>query len=123
MVSGVVRGVRWFAARVGFAARGFRLAIRQANLRIMLAIAGVVVVLAAILDVSAGSWAILLLCIAVVLGAELLNSALETLADRVEPDQDPAIRDTKDIAAAAVLVVSVIAAVTGVVVLWPYVFD
>ena len=89
----------------------------------MLVIAGAVLVLAAVLDVSAGTWAILLLCIAVVLGAELLNSALETLADRVEPERDPAIRDTKDIAAAAVLVVSVIAAITGVVVLWPYVFD
>jgi diacylglycerol kinase len=123
MVFGVVRRFRWFVARFAFAARGFRLAVRQPNLRIMLVIAGVVVVLAAVLDVSTGSWAILLLCIGTVVGAELLNSALETLADRVEPEDDPAIRDTKDIAAAAVLVVSVIAAVTGVVVLWPYVFD
>ena len=89
----------------------------------MLVIASVVVVLAAILDVSANAWAILLLCIGTVLGVELVNSALETLADRVEPEQDPAIRDTKDIAAAAVLVVSIIAAMTGIVVLWPYVLD
>jgi diacylglycerol kinase len=65
----------------------------------------------------------LLLCVGTVLSAELLNTALETLADRVERAEDPAIRDTKDIAASAVLVVSVVAAVTGIVVLWPYVFD
>jgi diacylglycerol kinase len=118
-----MRWVRRLGARVAFAARGLRLASRQTNLRIMLAIAVAVVVVAAILDVSGGTWAILLLCIGTVLGAELCNTALETLADRVEAEQDPAIRDTKDIAAAAVLVVSVVAAVTGIVVLWPYVFD
>ena len=89
----------------------------------MVAIGAVVVVVGFVLDVSEGTWAILLLCIGVVLGAELLNTALEALADRVEPERDPGIRDTKDIAAAAVLVVSVIAAITGIVVLWPYVFD
>jgi len=89
----------------------------------MLAIAAAVIVVGAILDVSSGAWAILLLCIGTVLGAELCNTALETLADRVEPEPDPAIRDAKDVAAAAVLVVSVVAAVTGIVVLWPYVFD
>jgi diacylglycerol kinase (ATP) len=118
-----MRWVRRLGGRVAFAARGFRLACRQPNLRIMLAIATAVIVVGAILDVASGAWAILLLCIGTVLGAELCNTALETLADHVEPEQDPAIRDAKDVAAAAVLVVSVVAAVTGIVVLWPYVVD
>jgi diacylglycerol kinase len=82
-----------------------------------------VVALAAAYDVSTGTWAILLVCIGAVLSVELVNSAIETLADRVEPEQDPAIRDTKDIAAAAVLVTCGVAAVTGVVVLWPYIVN
>jgi len=60
-------------------------------------------------------------CIGAVLGAEALNSAIERLADRVQPEQDPAIHDVKDLSAGAVLVLSVATAVVGVVVLWPYV--
>jgi diacylglycerol kinase (ATP) len=87
----------------------------------MLAISAVVAAIAVIYDVSTGTWATLLVCIGIVLTAELINTSIETLGDRVESDYDPAIRDTKDIAASAVLVISGIAAATGVVVLWPYI--
>jgi diacylglycerol kinase len=87
----------------------------------MLTISAVVAAVAVIYDVSTGTWAVLLISIGMVLAAELINTAIETLGDRVESDYDPAIRDTKDIAAAAVLVISGIAAATGFVVLWPYI--
>jgi diacylglycerol kinase (ATP) len=118
-----VRFLRRLASRFQDAFRGFLLATRQPNLRIMLAISAGVVALAAIYNVTATSWAIVLVCIGVVVGAEVINTAIETLADRVEPGSDPAIRDTKDIAAAAVLILSVVAAATGIVVLWPYIID
>jgi len=97
------------------------LAARDRNFRVMLAGAVVVVTVGFAYDVSSGSWAALLVCLGIVLGAEAVNTAIEQLADRVQPEQDPAIRDVKDLAAGAVLVVSVAAAVVGVVVLWPYV--
>jgi len=97
------------------------LAARDRNFLVMLAAAVVVVTVGFAYDVSNGSWAVLLVCIGAVLGAEAGNSAIERLADRVQPDQDPAIGDVKDIAAGAVLVVSVATAVVGVVVFWPYV--
>jgi undecaprenyl-diphosphatase len=103
------------------AARGVGLAVRQRNLRIMLGAACAVIAAAAICDVSDVRWAVLLLCIASVLGAEIFNSAIEKLADRVEPGYDNEIRDTKDMAAAGVLTISCITAVIGVIVFWPYV--
>jgi diacylglycerol kinase (ATP) len=51
-------------------------------------------------------WAIGLLTVGLVLVAELLNSALEALADRRHPEQHPQIQIAKDLAAAAVLVAS-----------------
>jgi diacylglycerol kinase (ATP) len=51
-------------------------------------------------------WALIVLAIAAVLGAELLNTALESLADRLHPDQHPAIGFAKDCAAGAVLLFS-----------------
>ena len=52
-------------------------------------------------------WALVTLTIVAVLAAELFNTALEQLADRLHPEQHPQIRIAKDCAAAAVLVVSI----------------
>jgi diacylglycerol kinase (ATP) len=51
-------------------------------------------------------WAIITLTVVLVLAAELINTAVECLADHLHPDQHPRIKVVKDCAAAAVLVVS-----------------
>ena len=50
---------------------------------------------------------------ALVLGLELVNTALEHLADHLHPETHAEIRIAKDCAAAAVLVASAAAAVVG----------
>ena len=50
--------------------------------------------------------AIIFMCGALVMGLELLNTALEYLIDHIHPAQHPAIKQAKDAAAAAVLVAS-----------------
>jgi diacylglycerol kinase (ATP) len=52
-------------------------------------------------------WALVALTVAAVLAAELFNTALEHLADRLHPEQHPQIRAAKDCAAGAVLVCSI----------------
>jgi diacylglycerol kinase (ATP) len=49
------------------------------------------------------------LTIGLVLATELINTAIETLADHLHPQRHEAIRVTKDVAAAAVLVSSTVA--------------
>jgi diacylglycerol kinase (ATP) len=49
-------------------------------------------------------WALVLLASALVVAAELLNTALEELADHLSPAEHPRIRLVKDCAAGAVLV-------------------
>ncbi len=49
-------------------------------------------------------WALFTLSVGLVLGMELLNSALERLADVLHPHHNGAIQRVKDLAAAAVLV-------------------
>jgi len=49
-------------------------------------------------------WALVLLAGALVLAAELMNTALEELADHLSPEEHPRIRLVKDCAAGAVLV-------------------
>ena len=49
-------------------------------------------------------WAVVCVCIGVVLGAECANTALETLVDLVSPEYNELARITKDCAAGAVLI-------------------
>jgi undecaprenol kinase len=53
-------------------------------------------------------WALILLTIGGVLSAELLNTALEQIVDRLHPKQHPLIGKAKDCAAGAVLVLSLV---------------
>ncbi|MFM2076432.1 MAG: hypothetical protein RJA49_322 [Actinomycetota bacterium] len=110
-----------FVASFGHALRGIAVASRGRNFRLMSGTALVVVALGAVYAVSGRDWAILLLCIGAVLSAEMANTAVERLADVVQPEPHPAIRDVKDVAAGAVLLLSIAAAAIGVLVFWPYV--
>ena len=97
-----------------------RLAFRhEPNLRRQIAIGFFVIVAAIILHVSLIHIAILILTSAAVLILELINSAIESLADAVHPHYHDKIRDAKDIAAGAVLVMSLAAAAVGLVILVP----
>ena len=61
-------------------------------------------------------WCILILCIGVVLAAEAINTAIEKLSDHVSPEYSPFIKDAKDLAAGAVLNLSVASAIIGVLI-------
>ena len=52
--------------------------------------------------------------------AEALNSALELVMDKLHPEQDAMIGKAKDMAAAGVLIVSLLSAVVGVLIIGPY---
>ncbi len=93
--------------------------LHERNGKIQLCVAAAVVALAVGLGVSATDWMALLLCIAMVLGLEMLNSALEKLCDLVQEDFHPVIKTVKDVAAAAVLFASLVAIVIGCIVFLP----
>jgi undecaprenol kinase len=94
-----------FPVRLGFALRGFWHALRSERSVQVQVVAAVVVLLALLkLRPSWGWWALCGLASAGVIAAELLNTAIEKLADHLHPDLHPGIRVVKDCAAAAVLV-------------------
>lgn len=82
-----------------------------------------VLVLAWLFSVSQMEWISLILAIALVILAEMINTVVEKIADFVQPENDPGIRVIKDMAAAAVLWCAIIAVVIGVVVFSPYVIE
>ena len=100
-----------------FALQGFRTAVAtERNIKVMLC-AGVCAVVAGLaLGLDPLGWAIVLLCCAVVIMAELFNTAVETVVDLVSPEFHPLAGRAKDIAAAAVWFLSAVVAVVGVLV-------
>ena len=104
-----------FKKSFGFALQGFRYTLAtERNIRVMLGGAAFAVVMGLVLQLDLVSWAIVLLCIGCVLAAELMNPAIETVVDLVSPEYHPLAGHAKDIAAAAVYVLSFLVAVVGV---------
>lgn len=91
----------------------------QPNAWIHAAVSVVVFVLAFWLRLSRIEWAILLLATVAVWMAEFANTALEALVDMVMPEYHPLAKTAKDVAAAAVLVGALGAAIIGLLILGP----
>lgn len=100
-----------------FAMQGFRTAVAtERNIKVMLAVGAFAVVCGIFLQLDLLSWAIVILCCAVVIMAELVNTAIETIVDLVSPEFHPLAGRAKDIAAAAVWFLSALVAVVGLLV-------
>ena len=57
-----------------------------------------------------------------VIALEMVNTAIETLANRLHPEKHADIKIVKDVAAGAVLWAAVVSVVVGLVIFWPRVF-
>jgi diacylglycerol kinase len=112
--------VERFLRSFGHAARGLAVGFgTQRNLRVHAVATATVLALGLWHRVERWEWCALLLACGLVVAAELGNTAIEWLADRVTRDREPAIRDVKDAAAGAVLAASLAAAVVGALVFVP----
>ncbi len=93
--------------RLQFAVNGICLAFStEKSLRFQAAVAIIVVSVLGIVQPPLVWWAIIVLMIALVLFAELVNTALEVMCDFIQPDYSEQIKQIKDIAAGAVLILS-----------------
>jgi Diacylglycerol kinase len=107
--------------RALFAGRGLWIAAREeASFRTeLLAVVGGVILLYWT-GASLLWWGVGILLMGAVLAAELLNSAVESLADLVSPEYHPLVARAKDCGAAAVLVLSFTAVLIAALLLWRY---
>ena len=103
----------------GCAIKGFFGAVcSEGHLRFHLVAAVYVLVFSSFYNFSAAQWAVLIILIALVIAAELFNTALENTCDAVTKEQNANIRRAKDMAAGAVLVLSIAAAAIAVIFFW-----
>jgi diacylglycerol kinase (ATP) len=88
------------------------------QLHLMAAVA--VLGLGAYLGLACFEWSLLVLAIGLVVTAEALNTALETLGDAITQEPHPLVGQAKDMAAAGVLLAAITAAVIGALVFIPH---
>lgn len=88
----------------------------EVNFRIETAVAFVVVVGGIYLQFTKLEWAFIIVSICAVLSAEIVNTAVEDLCNKIEPNTDPIIGKIKDMMGGFVLVVCVTSAIIGVMV-------
>ena len=109
-----------FWQSLSFAFAGLRYAFRsQRNLRIHVMVSALVVIAGLALRINRLEWAVVAAMIALVIGLELLNTAIEALVDLASPSPHPLARVAKDTAAAATLVAALGSVVVGLIIFLP----
>jgi diacylglycerol kinase len=104
----------------GWALSGLKDSIlHEKNFRIQYIIALLVIVSGIFISLSKIEWLIILICFAVVLSFEIINSAIEKLCDVVCPDFNPAIKKVKDMSASAVLISAIFSFIIGCIIFLP----
>ncbi len=96
--------------------------LHEKNFRIQYIIAILIVIAGIFFSISVSEWMIILLCFAVVLSFEIINSAIEKLCDLVCPDFNLTIKKVKDMSASAVLLSAIIAFVIGCIIFLPKIY-
>jgi len=103
--------------------RGIRMVISsEKNMQIHLIVALLVVVAGLFFAISLTEWMLCLLCFGLVIGAEIMNTAIENLVDLASPQKHVLAGKAKDMAAGAVLVCSIFAAIVGLIIFLPKVW-
>lgn len=91
----------------------------EGNGKIQLAVACFTLLAGFYLQLSSVEWIFILFCIGLVIGLEMMNTALEHLCNHVHSDYHYNIKIIKDIAAGAVLFASIISVITGLIIFIP----
>lgn len=113
-------GVVKRAQSITHALRGLRLfLVTTPNVWIHLSAAAAVVLAGFYFQVSLFEWLVLILAMGLVFVAEAFNTAIEIDINLTSPEFHPYARDTKDVAAGAVLLSALVAALVGLVVFLP----
>ncbi|MFK7811084.1 MAG: diacylglycerol kinase [Maribacter sp.] len=108
---------------VGFALRGALLLIRtEASIKVQVFIAIVMTAAGFYFEISNTEWILQILTIAMIMGAEGLNTAIEKVSDFVQPEFDKKIGFIKDVSAGAVMIISIAATIFGCIIYLPKIF-
>lgn len=94
----------------------------ERNMKIHIFVMILVIIEGILLKINKDEWIICVLCFAMVIGSELLNTAIETVVDIAMPYKNEKAKIAKDVSAGAVLVFAIGAAICGLIIFVPKIF-
>lgn len=104
----------------GYAFSGIFSCIRkERNIKIHCFAAVMVTIFGFLLKISVTEWLVCLVLFGLIMGLELVNTAIEAVVDLVTQERKPLAKTAKDTAAGAVLIAAIFAAVAGCVIFIP----
>lgn len=105
---------------IGYAFRGAWLLVRtESSIQVQAVIAIIMTVAGFYFEISPTEWILQIFAIALVLGIEGVNTAVEKMSDYIQPEFDEKIGFIKDISAGAVMLVSLAASIVGLIIYVP----
>lgn len=103
--------------KFGPAIAGVTAGLHHSAIRIQFVLGFLAVLAGLVLRISSGEWIAVVLCIGMVICAEMLNTCIEFLCNFLTTSRNEEIRIIKDLAAGAVLIASAAALVTALIIL------
>jgi diacylglycerol kinase len=95
----------------------------QRNLKVQTIVGLITIGAGCYFKITSTEWCLILLTISVVIGLEMMNTAIEGLVDLVTQERKPLAGKVKDVAAGAVLFASVMAVIIGVIIFRKYLLN
>ncbi len=100
--------------------RGIKIMFKdQYNIWIHTLIFGLVMIAGVYYGITLLEWIFILFAAGMVFAAEAFNTAIEIDMNLTSPEFHPHARDTKDVAAGAVLITAIVAAAVGIIIFLP----
>lgn len=96
---------------------------REVHLRIHFSVMVLVILMGYYFNITTPEWIAVLVCSGLVIASELINSAIEKACDLVSKEKNMEIKYVKDVSAAAVLILALMAIVIGSMIFKKYIFS
>jgi diacylglycerol kinase len=103
------------------ALQGLADALHDQGCRTQMILAALALCAGFVLKLSAIEWLAVVICIGMVITAEILNTAIEKVCDLISKENDERIRLIKDLSAGAVLVSALTALICSLVILFQHI--
>lgn len=113
-------GLKKLVKSFRYAIEGFLCAFKEEqNMMIHVFVTIIVIIMGFLLKINLLEWLIVILLIGLVIGTELMNTAIEAVVDLTCPSKNALAKIAKDTAAASVMVFALISAIIGLIIFLP----
>lgn len=92
---------------------------KEKNFQLHCAAAVIAMGLGFFLHLTSVEWMVVIICIALVLAFEMMNTAIEHVCNLIHPSIHPTVKIIKDVSAGAVFLIAIMAVVCGAIIFIP----